>query len=174
MKMKNLLILSLGVSFAFSCSHFKKNTLCENVLIPKENIKILLDSFVLQNKNSAYLYELYIDKQGPDNCDLLLYAGEKSLTEKENEARQQAPIASFMTQGVRIFIYSGVERYFTNQQTECNTEKIKSKGNNEIMWAIKDSCGSLTSYKIDGGYPFISFPRKIEPGLLNPPIVNPD
>jgi hypothetical protein len=97
MKLKYLLIYYFLVLSVFSCSQGKEETRCENILIPKESIKALLDSFVLENKHNNYVYELYIDKQDPDNYNLLLYAGDKSLMEKENEVYKQTPIASVLT-----------------------------------------------------------------------------
>jgi hypothetical protein len=147
---------------------------CDNILIPKENIKVLLDSFVLQNKNNNYIYEIYIDKQDPNNYNLLFYAGEKSLTEKENEAYKQIPVANVVIRGVKIFIYSGVEHYFTSSGQINIIEKKISKENKQITWAIKDSSGIITYYKIDVGYPFIPLPLKNEPDTFVPPIVTPD
>jgi len=159
--------------FFLSCSHIKKELTCENSLTPKENIKALIDSFVLENKNDNYIYELYIDKQDPDNFNLLFYAGEKSLTDKENEVYEQVPVAYTIIHGKRINIYSGIERYFTNQKVE-KREKINANEAKQVLWAVKDSLGVLMVYEIDGGYPFIPFPLKNEPDTFAPPVITSD
>jgi hypothetical protein len=62
----------------------------------------------------------------------------------------------------------------SQEPTKNLTEKLRSKGNKQIMWAIKDSSGILTSYELDGGYPFIPFPLKNKPDTFAPPVVTSD
>ena len=175
MKTIRNLMCSVLIFSVISCLQNDRKTSNENVLIPKENIKAILDSFVIQNKNDNFaFYELYIDKLDPHNYNLLLYAGEKSLTKSENEFNNHVSINSVIIQGVRIAIYSGVEHYFMSQKQQNLTEKIISEGPRQVMLAIKDSSNILTSYEIYGGYPFMPLPRKIEPGLYAPPVVTLD
>jgi hypothetical protein len=175
MKLKYFVIyLFLILSFS-SCFQTKKDDFSESIVIPKENIKALLDSFVQENKSDNYVYELYIDKMDPDSYNLLLYAGEKSLTEKENDIYRQTSINGVVCHGKTISIYSGVEHYFASQRKEKELEgNVQINTIKQVMWAIKDSSGILTIYSIDGGYPFLPFPLRNEPGTFSSPIVDSD
>lgn len=159
--------ISFILLFSFSC--IEKSVCYECILTPKSNIQTLLDSFVLINKYDNYVYELYIDKLDPNNYNLLIYTGERSLTEKENQLYNQDAIMVVFSSGVKFRVFSGIEHYFNN----CHSKQITQKevGNNQILWAIKDSCGILDIYEIDGGYPFFPFPRKNASHLFTPPIL---
>jgi hypothetical protein len=172
--MKNIFISLCLISLCFACSCSEKEVLnCKNILIPRENIQVLLDSFVKENKNDKYIYELYIDKLDPDNSNLILYAGEKSLTYKENQEFNQSALLSVIISGIEIKIYSGLERYFYNNVQDSLPQDF----NNDTMgtmWAVKDSLGIISSYKIYGGYPFLPFPLKVDNDTFTPPIVKSD
>jgi len=147
----------------YSCSN-QRNVEVERIqFIPKENIQMLLDSFVKENKNENYVYELYIDKMSPHECNLILYSGMKSLTELENEDYKQKPLAFTMVSGIKIDIYSGMERYFVSSiQKDALHSDNKYITNNTnydeiFMWAVIDSFGVLRTRKLDFGYPFIPF-----------------
>jgi hypothetical protein len=172
--MRNIFISLCFISLCFACSYSKKGVLnSENILIPRENIQIFLDSFVKENNNNKHVYELYIDKLDPYNSNLLLYAGEKSLTCKENQKYNQSALASVIVSGIEIKIYSGLERYFY-KNTQDSLFQDCNNGIDGIMWAIKDSSDVITIYKIDGGYPFFPFPLKVDPDRFTPPIVKPN
>lgn len=170
--MKNIYIIFICLCTLSSCSH-KWNVNCQNTLIPKENIKVFLDSFVKENKHVNYIYELYIDKIDPHNYSLLLYAGEESLTKKENKDYNQSSVASVVSLGVKINIYSGIEHYFEDSSKQNSFSNQNEHGENSVLWAIKDSFGILSCHKLEEGYPFIPLPKKIEPNAFAPPIINP-
>jgi len=160
------------VFLILSCTNNSKIVpCCKNILIPKENIQVLLDSFVKENKHEKYMYELYIDKIDPDNFNMILYAGEKSLTQEENEYYGQKSVACVISQGVKIDIYSGIERFFNPSFTIDTFSLQNGLENNCNLLAIRDSMGILSSYKIEKGYPFIPFPLKNGPEDFTPPII---
>jgi hypothetical protein len=167
--------LPLGLFILFltlSCSNSKKTSCREYGLVPKENIQVLLDSFISENKRENYIYELYIDKVDPNNYNMILYAGEKSLTKAENEYYCQKAAMYTVTQGVRIYIYSGIERYFTSSCVIDTLPLQNGIEDDRVLWAIRDSLGVLSSYEIDVGYPFIPLPIKNESDDFAPPIVS--
>jgi len=166
--MKKILIGLLQMFFVLSCTNSRITLSNENVIIPKENISALLDSFVRENKHGKYVYELYIDKITPDSCNMILYCGEKSLTKEEDGYYDQKPVVCVILHGVKIYIYSGIERYFSSS---LKMDTLTIQNNAEVLWAIRDSMGILSSYKIDGGYPFIPFPLKNVKGDFVPPVV---
>jgi len=167
------IIVLLAILFVFSCTNSRKDSLNEISLSAKDNIRVLLDSFVKENMHEKYIYELYIDKITPDSCNMILYTGDESLTKKENEYYGQKPVAFVIAKGVKIFIYSGIERYFENY-SKSNTLPFQSANNdNSVLWALIDYKGVINYYKIDGGYPFFPFPLKNEHDDFAPPIVIP-
>jgi hypothetical protein len=140
--------------------------------VPNKNLEVLLDSFVRENK-SFHLYELYIDKLDPNNYNLIIYAGDKSLTQVENEMFNQKNLACCKIRNVSFHVYSGVEHYFKQNNIPNNDSVIFNiNANNMELWAVRDSSGTLITYKIDGGYPFLPLPMRIKKGVLKPPIVN--
>jgi len=148
----------------YSCSNQQNGEMEIVQFMPKENIQILLDSFVKENRNENYVYELYIDKIMPHECNLILYAGKKSLTELENKDYKQTSLAYIMISGIKINIYSGMERYFENSINIpfiIDTANIKVDINYDdmIIWAVKDSFGIFDVNKeVYGIYPFLPFP----------------
>lgn len=156
-------------SFFVACISHKNAS-----LLPNKNLEILLDSFVRIN-NSFHVYELYIDKLDPDNYNLIIYAGDKSLTENECKKFNQSSLANCNIRNVNFHIYSGIEHYFKRNNIQ-NKDLIKSENyyNHIALWAVRDSFGTMISYKIDGGYPFLPLPLRIKNGDLKPPIVKED
>lgn len=155
--MKKILLLMIVLIILFSCSN---KTPKENIFEPKQEMKQILDSFVQENIQNDYrVYELYIDKLDPDNYNMILYAGNVSLTELENNLHEQQSMASVVSYGVKINIYSGVEHYFKSTNS-VKVDHLQKKSNNDerTLLAIKDSAGFLTTYEIGAGYPFIPLP----------------
>lgn len=169
--MRYLFIYSFSLIFFISCRPNGSNQINTSILEPKDNIKPLLDSFVSVHNYDHYVYELYIDKQGPHHYDLLLYAGERSLTVDENVFNHQSALASTMARGKTINIYSGVERFFSSS-VPIGTDSANN-GYNQIMWAIRDSFNIITSREIHGAYPFIAFPKNNYEDLV-PPVIEPE
>jgi len=168
MKLLTFTLIFTSCFFVACINH--KNT----CLLPNKNLEMLLDSFVRIN-NSFHVYELYIDKLDPDHYNLIIYAGDKSLTENECKKFNQSSLAYCNIRSVNFHIYSGIEHYFKQDYIQ-NKDLIKSKNNynHNALWAVKDSFGIIISYKIDGGYPFLPLPLLIKNGDLKPPIVEED
>lgn len=159
--MRLLFIIAISI-LVFSCSGRVKES---NPLTPKEGIKDILDSFVQKNAHENYLiYELYINKLHPEHTEMILYAGDFSLTlKKEVERYGLHPIAYTISNGVKIHIYSGIELYFTNPfEREENQPLSNIRTGRETILAIKDNCGVINTYEISGGYPFITLPIDIK------------
>ena len=158
--MRLQLFTTLFCLFWLSCIEEKNNTVCHYV-DPKIEIKSLLDSFVKVSGKQYSEYALYIDKTSPHNFDLIFYAGKVSLTSEEDQVNLQKPIQKTLVDGVEFKIYSGVEHFF---QTETEVDRIvlnKSSENKEsLIWAVKDSFGIISIYKVEGAYPFIALPVK--------------
>lgn len=169
--MKKFLILMIGIIFLFSCLRKGKE---ENSLMPKKEIQAILDSFVQENRNKHYtIYELYINKLDPDNCEMILYAGSESLTQEENKYYNQQSLTSVVSQGVKINIYSGVERYFENSLSKETNHLQKNSKNSGTLLAIKDSLGSLHTYEIISTvYPFIPLPLENKKNTFPLPVLD--
>ncbi len=172
--MKNVLIICFFLILLFSCS--EKKIVSDNILKPKEEMQLIIDSFVQRNVIKDYLvYELYIDKLDPENSNMILYAGDMSLTQKENEQYGQQPLMCVSSQGIKINVYSGIERYFENSFTKEITSLVKKKEGREAVYlAIKDSSGILNTYEIIAGYPFIPLPLENRENTFSRPIIKVD
>jgi len=160
---------SILFSILYSCDNQQKIKQEEGeILIPKENIQILLDSFITENRNKCVLYELYIDKLDPHNYNLILYAAKDSslgsLTKLENKDYNQTSLSYAIVSGVRINIYSGIEHYFecSNNKPVANFDSTKVNHYEDmVIWVVKDSFGILEVNKeMYGAYPFIGLPLK--------------
>jgi hypothetical protein len=172
--MKNLLVNLCFIYFFFfvSCSDSKKqNADCCGKLILKESLQVYIDSFVREN-NMYNIYELYIDKIDPHNFNLILYAGEQSLTYNENEYYNQISLSRIVVSGVEFSVYSGLEHYFDSSIPQKPLLQSNDIGSDEVLWAIKDSFGVLNCYTLNGAYPFIPFPIVIEENSYVPPEVH--
>ncbi|WP_297304974.1 hypothetical protein, partial [uncultured Coprobacter sp.] len=63
--------------FLLSCSLSKEQN--TNIVYPKERIKGVLYSFIQENKQDNFRYEMFINKIYPNDFNIILYAGEGSL-----------------------------------------------------------------------------------------------
>ena len=170
--MRKILAICFFLVLLFSCSE-KKIVAGHMLLTPKKEIQHIIDSFVQRNIGENYLvYELYIDKLDPHNLNLFLYAGDRSLTQMENENYSQQSLMYVVSQGVKVNVYSGVERYFNNSLDERKIHDSKKKQERSpVCLAIKDSFGILNTYEIIGGYPFIPFPLENKENTFSRPII---
>lgn len=162
--MKNTRSLSLIIAtcalFLLQCKHevsTKKN------LVLKDSIARIVDSFTEANKNKK-VYELYIDKVGPREGVLTLFAGEKSLTRGEYMFQQKSE--QVLSNGVYVAVYTGGERYFRNQS---NIEKPVDYYSHEqisiddVLWVVQDSSGIYTINKnLSGYYPYMPLPVNLD------------
>lgn len=158
--MKILVIYFILIISCISCIHHDqvKKEEVQN-LYTKGNMQILLDSFLRENKSPGDIYEIYIDKIDPNNCNIYLYSGKKSLTENENSYERQVPLSYTIIQGVKFDIYSGVERYFSYVPDTTVGERHRV-GINSIGegWFISDSSGIFTIQKEKINiYPFLPY-----------------
>lgn len=153
----------------FSCSNVKHNEVDSCIITPKENIQQYLDSFIQQNKNKD-VYELYIDKIDDDTYDVILHAGNQSLTHKENEYYNQSSIVSVIVAGKEIKVYSGLEHYFQRSGIE-NIAYVNNDEDDGVFLIIKERAGVMDVYSVDQAYPFFPLPGKIEPGMVKFPVI---
>jgi hypothetical protein len=160
------LIVAIGI---MSCKKSTENYLDNAFLQPKDNIYVVLDSFVQENNISDYVYELYIDKKTPEYYLLTVYCGAKSLTEKENYHKKQVSLNYTIVSGKQFNIFSGAEHYFKRGN---DTVAIMSKSEIEnIMWIIRDSSNIISVYKElqFTYYPFVPLPTDFPNEVFNPP-----
>jgi len=170
MMTKRFLIVFSMILIFISCEK-RINDPSLNVLIPKENIKQYLDSFVLENRNNKYIYELYINKKDPFNYDIIIYGGETSLTKKENDYHKQKSIVETIVEDVKFDIYSGVEHFFYLKENDDFNENLDVDINNYIIWVLTDSSGKINCYKENEAYPFLNFPIRVDAETFIPPII---
>lgn len=148
--MKNLLFLTILIFLVFSCkySENKENT---NLFIlePEENIKVLLDSFLVENNKKDSIYELYIqritpwryDKFEPTITEITIYGGRYPFG---SEKRKKEPKMAVRVDNVTFFVYSGIENYFsTNYKYAEDYMKDEPYGN---VWYIRDSANIYTYF----------------------------
>jgi hypothetical protein len=163
--MKYLLLASVLFIFSFSCKEpLRRSTSC--FVEPRPNIKSLLDSFVGVTGQSYSEYGVYIDKTSPHDYDLIVYAGKEPLTKEEDRLNNQEAIQKARVSDIEFKIYSGVEHYFQNTvPNDTAILKRLSKGGENVIWAVKDSFGVMTIYKVEGAYPFIALPVRTPHGI---------
>lgn|GEM_PF-6306018 len=147
--------------FYSGCSLNQKESEKSYFVTPKENISSVLDSFVRVNTcDKNCFFEIYIDKQSPQDYLLLIYSGKQSLTFNET----QPPIMHTLVSGVRFDIYSGVENYFGIMRDSI----FKNKGpdifseEGRCVWVVIDSAGTIIIKDYYHAYPFIPLPRNTE------------
>ena len=171
--MKNVILLATLILFIFTRCDGNRNEMQEYVL--DDPISAILDSFVLSNPGQA-VYELYIDKVGPEEGNLFLYAGEKSVTAEENLKNDQLPLMKIYSHNIPVQIYSGVERYLRNKKRVVKNSDtfIPTNSGNGVLWIVVDKMDSLTVIKNnDDLYPFFRLPITFYP-KLNPPVIIPE
>jgi len=78
--------------------------------MPRENIKVVLDSFVNILNDKNLIYEIYIDKIDELEYNLYIYGGRESLM-KNPETTIKTEIKD-----VEFNIYSGFEHFFKSAQ----------------------------------------------------------
>jgi hypothetical protein len=138
----------------------------------KENIASIVDSFTSIHPNKK-IYELYINKLDPDNSILILYAGDNSLTGKENIHYNQSSNIQVISNNISIDIYTGMERYISKMDSPKSLDNNqKSNSSDGLYWVINDSCGILRTKKdYSTIYPFMPLPIEINKNALTPPII---
>lgn len=171
MKVKSFITYLVLILFSSCISKNIDDNSWKETVNPNQDIKIILDSFVVINPTFD-IYELYIDKIDPETYNLIIYGGFESLTSKENDKYNQQSLQYCSVRGKLFEIYTGSEHYFKPSKEKPKYQpNSKGKSTEMIMWAVKDSSGILSTYKLDGGYPFFPLPIIINPGDLQPPIL---
>ena len=67
-----------------SCS--KKKNFLPYTVYPEKDLEEILDSFIIETKKNRYpVNEIYIDHLSPQECNLVIFSGEESLTKEENQ-----------------------------------------------------------------------------------------
>ena len=154
--MKKLLLILIVLNIV-SCQTKNEMSLEYQTLIPRENIKVLLDSFVRENGDKASLYELYIDKLTPWEYDIVIYAGEESLTENN------CAIVYTTASGVKFNVYTGLEHYFGNIHDLKIEDTPRLSGPPDgSYWVVVDSSGIFKIEKNLWAFPFYSMPNRID------------
>jgi hypothetical protein len=159
--MKKTLIFVLAILFFFSCKKGDHNL--QTGVNLKPNLLIVLDSFVktmpLKNKYN----EIYIDKVDPHIYSIILYSGNNSLTEKEIIDNKLYPCNFTNRNGVKFYIFSGIEKYFSDSDT---TSQVMYKKNNNFdsenmkLWIVLDSFNIIKAKSFRYAYPYMSLPAR--------------
>jgi hypothetical protein len=146
--MKNLLFLIILIPLILSCNSFEnKENSNLSILEPEENIKALLDSFLIENNRIDSIYELYIqritpwenDKFEPTTTDIIIYGGRYSLTKRKRE-----PVMAVKVDNVKFFVYSGIENYFSKKYDYIQEDREEEPYGN--IWIIRDSADVYTHF----------------------------
>jgi hypothetical protein len=150
MKIKYFLFTLLISFVLISCHNNKRNDRVEYIYLePQDNIKTLLDSFLVENKKNDSIYELYIqrktpweyDKFEPTITEITIYGGRYPFG---SEKRKKEPKMAVRVDNVTFFIYSGIENYFsTNYKYAEDYMKGEPYGN---VWYIRDSANVYTYF----------------------------
>lgn len=155
--MKKVIYVIIIVIYLVSCNTGNKGNINQyNKVVPRDNIRNILDSFVQVRNDRNLIYELYIDKVTPEEHHLFLYAGKVSLLNHKNKVSQTE------ISGVKIDIYSGLEHYFKNaNDTSSFNDTFKDPLPEGFFWIIKDSCGVVNIYEEDWIHPFYNLPNML-------------
>lgn len=130
--------------FFLSCSLPKEQN--KNIVYPKERIKGVLHSFIQENKQDNFRYEMFINKIYPNDFNIILYAGEGSLNGENRIQSDKTPNVYTEIDGNKIYIYSGSEYFFRNTLKGKKGGSIKND-KKAVVWAIRDSSEILSVKK---------------------------
>lgn len=143
-------VISILFILIFSCCNHKKNDKADYIYLePQDNIKILLDSFLIENGKNALVYELYIQRITPWEYDkfestiteITIYGGKYPLGVMR---KKKEPIVAVKIDGVDFFVYSGIENYFSiPYKGDPYNGENEPYGN---VWDIRDSVGVYTYF----------------------------
>jgi hypothetical protein len=161
------LILIIGIT---GCKKSTDKYSNNAFLQPKDNIRAILDSFVIENNIDNYVYELYVDKKTPHDYVLTIYCGAESLTKLENDHNGQTPLDYTIVSGKRFDVYSGIERYFKRgNDTIAVIAPLKNYLERNI-WIIKDNYDTIRVFKdLEFPYPFAPLPGNFPNEKFAPP-----
>ena len=142
--------------------------------ILKEPLKHIVDSFVLAHPDQN-VYELYIDKvMIYDSTVIIMHAGEGSLLNNENKYFNQTPIVFVLSSnGEKVDVYSGMERYIGNTRMNYDTNKWTSdrEGNTCLIFDKKGEMRINDDYSYP--LPFFVLPvPKSKAGQFLPPVIH--
>jgi hypothetical protein len=150
MKIKYFLLPFLISFVLISCHNNKQNDGVEYIYLePQDNLKTLLDSFLVENNKKDSIYELYIQRITPWEYDkfestiteITIYGGRYPLG---SEKRKKKSKMAVKVDNVTFFVYSGIENYFsTNYKYAENQMKDEPYGN---VWLIRDSANIYTYF----------------------------
>jgi hypothetical protein len=152
-----ILIISV-LSFTVSCT-FSENNRKESrqvVLVPRDGMKVVIDSFIQFSNDKHLVYEIYIDKITPWEYNIVLYSGKESIT--ENVTSEITTVVS----NIKFSIYSGIEHYFklSGDTLSINDEPKKRGAPDGNYWIITDKNGKLEIIKDSWAFPFYSMPDR--------------
>lgn len=172
--MKTLIVKTIAVAVSVLTS-------CNSTPVEMESYKVkgsiaaIVDSFTAENKGRAF-YEMYIDKIEPDSVVIQLNAADLPLTADENNRYEQWPAIYIVSNGVRVYVYSGLERYVASGRIDeshllTGTEKHILP---PAYWIITDSKGTVSVLKQRGSkYIYLSIPKQASVKFI-PPENDPD
>ena len=164
--MKRILTTCMIIIMLLSCS--KKKNFLPYTVYPEKDLEEILDSFIIETKNRYQVNEIYIDHLSSQECNLVIFSGEESLTKGENQFYGQTPIECSVISGIKFDIYSGVEHFFDkNPNTPPNymnkKDYFRVYSTEGIYWLIKKNGNKTEISKQWYVYPFTPYPsRKIQ------------
>jgi hypothetical protein len=156
---KLLLYLIIFIPFMASCNLSEKKEIKSQVfLVPRDKIKVFIDSFIKISEDKNLIYEIYIDKITSWEYDIVLYSGEKSLSEKIT------PEIITEVSGIKFNIYSGIEHYFKapGDTTTIDDEPRKEGAPNGNYWIITEKDGKFEIIKDSWALPYYSMPNRMK------------
>lgn len=167
--MKKISIILIIILISLSCS--KTKSYSSYTVYPEENLKEVLDSFIIETRNKYPVNEIYIDHLSPQKYNLVIFSGEESLTKGENLFYGQTPIESSVISGVKFDIYSGLEHFFdknpNKSSNHINKEYLKREPYRThtiegIYWFIQKNGSKTDITKQWDVYPFTPYPSTIK------------
>ncbi|GHT17491.1 hypothetical protein FACS189429_1690 [Bacteroidia bacterium] len=169
--MKKILLL-IFMSFLLSqCISKRQET--RHIVKFNDKFTAIIDSFITENNNYS-IYELYVNKIAPDSIVSILFAGNKGLTDSENEYFHQKSNIIYLFNGVQVQIYSGIERYLFNEIKPDSLYKDSYRQASGICWTLIDINNTIRIEKNQGvvNYPFFPLPMKSEIEFTMPEMID--
>ena len=171
--MKNSLSVFILILSLVSCNVRDDRTqINDNMLMPDENIAVLLDSFIIETNCNDCIFEIYVDKQSPEVYHLILYAGYQSLGKSIGSYSMYNSLEKVKVRDIEFHLFTGAEKYFSNLSVKSPTIRNECHNNYQNTWVIVDSCDIQTLYKIQkhvGIIPYFPLPTDVFlPMILTP------
>jgi hypothetical protein len=161
--MKKLLIFILVILSFFSCK--RETTNSQTGVNFKHKLLVVIDSFIKTIPHKNKYNEIYIDKVDPHMYFIIIYSGNKSLTEKEIIDNKLYPCNFVNRNGIKFYIFSGIEKYFSDSDTTSHAMYKKNNNfddENTKLWVVVDSFNIIKAKSFIYAYPYMSLPINFE------------